>query len=58
MKTADIPAMTLAALSHPNRIRILEYMRKGVHCNCELAPALLLEQSNLSQERNLFYVSH
>jgi ArsR family transcriptional regulator len=39
----------LMALAHPNRIRILEYLRKGARCNCELAPALGLEQSNLSR---------
>ena len=46
---ADLQAEILAALSHPNRIRILEYLRKDVRCNCELAPALDLEQSNLSR---------
>jgi len=39
----------LTALAHPNRIRIVEYLRKDVRCNCELAPALKLEQSNLSR---------
>ena len=39
----------LAALAHPNRIRIVEYIRRDVRCNCELAPALELEQSNLSR---------
>ncbi len=42
-------AAILAALAHPNRIRILEYLRKDTLCNCELAPALGLEQSNLSR---------
>ena len=39
----------LLAIAHPNRIRILEQLRKEVKCNCELAPALGLEQSNLSR---------
>ena len=47
--SADLKANILMALAHPNRIRILEYLRKDVHCNCELAPALELEQSNLSR---------
>ncbi len=42
-------ANLLAALAHPNRIRILEQLRTEVKCNCELAPALGLEQSNLSR---------
>ncbi len=46
---ADAKAEILAAISHPNRIRILEQLRHGVKCNCELAPALDLEQSNLSR---------
>jgi ArsR family transcriptional regulator len=50
MKTsADLKAELLLALAHPNRIRILEQLRTGVMCNCELAPALDLEQSNLSR---------
>jgi ArsR family transcriptional regulator len=50
MKTsADLKAKILFALAHPNRIRILEYLQKDVHCNCELAPELELEQSNLSR---------
>ena len=47
--SADLKADILMALAHPNRIRILEYLRKDIRCNCELAPALELEQSNLSR---------
>jgi DNA-binding transcriptional ArsR family regulator len=47
--SAELKADILMALAHPNRIRILEHLRKGVMCNCELAPALELEQSNLSR---------
>ncbi len=50
MKTsAELKANILFALAHPNRIRILEYLGKQVRCNCELAPELDLEQSNLSR---------
>ncbi len=48
-KAVDLKAEILAAIAHPNRIRILELLRKDVRCNCELAPALELEQSNLSR---------
>jgi DNA-binding transcriptional ArsR family regulator len=44
-----LKAEILSALAHPNRIRIIEYLGKEVRCNCELAPALDLEQSNLSR---------
>ncbi len=47
--SADLKADILVALAHPNRIRILEYIRRDIRCNCELAPALELEQSNLSR---------
>ena len=46
---AQQKAELLTALANPNRIRIIEYLRKDVRCNCELAPALGLEQSNLSR---------
>lgn len=51
MKKTEIQqkANLLAAIAHPNRIRILEHLRKEFKCNCELAPALDLEQSNLSR---------
>ncbi|MFN3695518.1 MAG: ArsR/SmtB family transcription factor [Ignavibacterium sp.] len=40
----------LAALSHPNRIRILKALkREKVLCGCEILPMLGLEQSNLSR---------
>jgi len=45
----DKQAIILAALAHSNRIRIVEELRNGVKCNCELAPILKLEQSNLSR---------
>ncbi len=47
--STDLKAEILAAIAHPNRIRILKELQGGVRCNCELAPALELEQSNLSR---------
>jgi len=51
MKTtaSDLKSEILEALAHPNRIRILESLRRGPQCNCELSPLLGLEQSNLSR---------
>ncbi|MGA7160065.1 MAG: metalloregulator ArsR/SmtB family transcription factor [Bacteroidota bacterium] len=45
----ELKAKILTALAHPNRIRILEFLKDGVKCNCEIAPDLDLEQSNLSR---------
>jgi len=47
--SADLKAEILMALAHPNRLRIVKYIRRDVRCNCELAPALEMEQSNLSR---------
>lgn len=47
--TIEQKAEILLAIAHPNRIRILEQLQKEIKCNCELAPALGLEQSNLSR---------
>lgn len=45
----ELKADILTALAHPNRIRILEFLKNGIKCNCEIAPELQLEQSNLSR---------
>lgn len=37
------------ALSHPTRIKILELLREGELCVCDILEALKLEQSNVSQ---------
>jgi ArsR family transcriptional regulator len=48
--THDFKAGILKALAHPNRLRILEMLRRdGEVCNCEIGPKLKLEQSNLSR---------
>ena len=47
--THDFKAAILKALAHPNRLRILEVLRSGEICNCEIGPQLKLEQSNLSR---------
>ena len=49
----DLTAAVLAALAHPNRVRILECLREDIKCACELAPSLSLEQSNLSRHLKL-----
>jgi ArsR family transcriptional regulator len=44
-----LPARIFEALAHENRLRIIEFLRNGIKCNCEIGPALKLEQSNLSR---------
>jgi DNA-binding transcriptional ArsR family regulator len=49
----ELKANILTALAHPNRIRIIESLKNGVKCNCEIAPVLDLEQSNLSRHMKI-----
>ena len=39
----------LKALAHPTRISILECLRRGERCVCEIIEELDIEQSNVSQ---------
>jgi DNA-binding transcriptional ArsR family regulator len=55
--TAEFQAEILNAIAHPNRIRILEKIRSGINCNCEIAPELELEQSNLSRHLKILVKS-
>lgn len=52
-KQEELKAGILTAMAHPNRIRILEFIGSGVKCNCEIGPALELEQSNLSRHMKI-----
>lgn len=47
--SSRLRAKILNALGHPNRIRIVEAVRRGLTCSCEIAPQLNMEQSNLSR---------
>ncbi len=49
MDPQELKSEILAAIAHPNRIKILELLRDGPKCACEIGPALDLEQSNLSR---------
>jgi ArsR family transcriptional regulator len=49
MNTDTLTAEYLSALAHPNRLRIVEFLRDGERCSCEIQPTLGIEQSNLSR---------
>ncbi|MBP3193317.1 ArsR/SmtB family transcription factor [Natronogracilivirga saccharolytica] len=51
--SSKLRARILQAIAHPNRIRILEAVRKGLTCSCEIAPQLDMEQSNLSRHMKI-----
>ena len=44
-----LKADMLKAMAHPTRISVIEFLRHGERCVCEIFPALQLEQSNISQ---------
>ena len=52
--TADI----LKALAQPTRLKILELLRNGERCICEIVPALNGEQSNISRHVSLMQKSN
>ncbi|NOZ77083.1 MAG: winged helix-turn-helix transcriptional regulator, partial [Euryarchaeota archaeon] len=39
----------IKALAHPTRLKIIEFLKGGERCVCEITPFLGLEQSNVSQ---------
>jgi len=51
--TAQLKAEVLFAIAHSNRVKIIEFLANGPKCACEIAPALDLEQSNLSRHVKL-----
>ena len=44
-----LQAKTAKALAHPTRIAILEMLRGGERCVCEMEPELGASQANISQ---------
>ncbi len=52
-KIYELKADILSALGHPNRLKILEFLKEGEQCNCDIYPALNLEQSNLSRHMKI-----
>ena len=48
-KIHEVEAEYFKALSHPTRIKILQYLKEGEKCVCEIVPHLKDEQSNISR---------
>ena len=57
-KTLDLKADILKAMAQPTRLRILELLREGEKCICEIIPAINGEQSNISRHISLMQKSH
>jgi DNA-binding transcriptional ArsR family regulator len=48
----------LKAMAQPTRLKILECLRQGERCICEIIPAVHGEQSNISRHISLMQKSH
>ena len=53
--TSDIRVKILNALSDPTRLEIIEYLRPGERCVCEIIPAFQRSQSTISKHLNILY---
>lgn len=53
----ELKAEILKALAQPTRLRILEFLRDGEKCICEIVPAVGGEQSNISRHISLMQKS-
>lgn len=50
---AAFRADILKAMAQPTRLKIIEFLRDGERCVCEIFPAIGEEQSNTSRHLNL-----
>jgi ArsR family transcriptional regulator len=56
-KVLELKAEILKALAQPTRLKILELLRNGERCICEIVPAINGEQSNISRHISLMQKS-
>jgi len=54
----EMKSEILKVLAQPNRLKILECLRNGEKCICEIIPAINGEQSNISRHVSLMQKSH
>ena len=57
-KVLELKAEILKVLAQPTRLKILELIRNGEKCICEIVPAINGEQSNISRHISLMQKSH
>lgn len=53
MDKTHFRAEILKALGQPTRLKIIDFLRSGERCVCEIFPAIGEEQSNTSRHLNL-----
>ncbi|HSR12964.1 MAG TPA: metalloregulator ArsR/SmtB family transcription factor [Thermodesulfobacteriota bacterium] len=57
-KTFALKAELLKAMAQPTRLKILECLREGERCICEIIPAVNGEQSNISRHISFMQKGH
>ena len=57
-RVLEMKAEILKTLAQPTRLKILELLRNGEKCICEIVPAINGEQSNISRHISLMQKSH
>ncbi len=57
-KAIELKAEVLKAMAQPTRLKILEFLRDGERCICEIIPAINGEQSNVSRHISVMQKSH
>ena len=57
-RVLELKAEILKALAQPTRQKILELLRNGERCICEIVPAINGEQSNISRHISLMQKSN
>jgi len=57
-RVLEMKAEILKTLAQPTRLKILELLRNGERCICEIVPAINGEQSNISRHISLMQKSH
>ncbi len=57
-RVLELKAEILKALAQPTRLKILELLRNGERCICEIVPAINGEQSNISRHISMMQKSH
>jgi len=56
-RALELKAEVLKAMAQPTRLQILEFLRGGERCICEIIPAVGGEQSNISRHISLMQKS-
>jgi ArsR family transcriptional regulator len=57
-RVLELKAEVLKALAQPTRLKILELLRHGERCICEIIPAINGEQSNVSRHISVMQKSN